>query len=124
MKLKIAPSQLDWWFWAITSVFITSALLGWVPGYYFVMALSVAQVLFFGLRTRSLRDFDTQVRIVYLALTLGGLLQAIRLPLFILLLPGTLLVVFFNRCTIAIALKRMPWNQGAVVQIHSRPSAR
>ena len=33
MGLKINVGDILWWFWAITLVFILTALLGWIPGY-------------------------------------------------------------------------------------------
>jgi len=117
MKFIIEPGKIDWWFWTITSVFILAALTGWVPGYYLVIATSALQVIYFTGRHKSLTAFDTQVRIVYLALTLLGLSQAIRFPFYILLLIGTLMVVFTGRCSIALALKYVPWNKQPLVKL-------
>lgn len=121
MKVKIEPGKIDWWFWSITSVFILAALLGWGPGYYLVMAISAFQVLYFTGRHKSLTAFDTQVRIAYFAFTLFGLIQGIRYPFYILLFAGTLMVVLFNRCGIAIALKYMPWNKQTLVKVLPKP---
>jgi hypothetical protein len=123
MKLIIEPGKIDWWFWTIISVLILTALLGWVPGYYLVMAVSALQVVYFTARHKSLTAFDTQVRIVYFALTLLGLSQTIRFPFYILLLPGTLMAVFFDRCSIALALKCMPWNKECLVKVQSKDTS-
>lgn len=117
MKFTIEPKKLEWWFWTVTFVFIITALLGWVPGYYLVMIISAIQILFFWSRLKSLMAFDTQVRIVYFALTLLGLIEAIRFPFYILLLLGTFMVVAFDRCGIALLLKKMPWNKHQLVGI-------
>lgn len=117
MKFTIEPKKLEWWFWTVTFVFIITALLGWVPGYYLVMIISAIQILFFWNRLKSLMAFDTQVRIVYFALTLLGLIEAIRFPFYILLLLGTFMVVAFDRCGIALLLKKMPWNKHQLVGI-------
>ena len=117
MKVVIEPKKIDWWFWTITLAFIIAALLGWSPGYYLVVLISVVQVLFFWIRCQKLLAFDTQVRIVYFAFTLLGLIKAIQFYFFILLFIGTLLVVAFNRCGIALLLKKMPWNKQIVVNI-------
>lgn len=119
MKIIIEPKKIDWWFWAITLVFIIAALFGWVPGYYFVMIISAIQVLFFWNRFKSFLAFETQVRTAYLAFTLLGLSEAIRYPVYFLLLLGTFMVVAFNRCGIALALKKMPWNKNQVVKIRN-----
>jgi len=111
MKLQIDLTKIDWWFWAITLIFIFSALLGWSSGYLVVMVISALQFIYFGVRLKSLIAFDTQVRIVYFAITLLGIIEVVRFPLFILLFVGTLMVVLFNRCGIALGLKYMPWNR-------------
>ena len=111
MKLKIELADPFWWFWVVTLVFIAAAVAGWTPGYYIVIALSAIQVIVFLARERSVMAFPTQIRIVYFALTLFGLWPAIRLPFYILMLLATAMVVFFGRCSIALVLKRMPWNR-------------
>jgi hypothetical protein len=118
MKVIIKPQKIDWWFWTIISIFILTALLEWVPGYYIVMVISALQVIYFTGRHKSLTAFDTQVRIAYFAFTLLGLSQTIRFPFYILLFIGTLMAVFFDRCGIALALKNMPWNKQPVIKIH------
>jgi hypothetical protein len=117
MKFIVEPKKLEWWFWTVTFIFIITALLGWLPGYYLVMIISAIQILFFWGRLKSLMAFDTQVRIVYFALTLLGLIETIRFPFYILLLLGTFMVVAFDRCGIALLLKKMPWNKHQIVGI-------
>lgn len=117
MQIKIGFRSLAWWFWAITLGFIAAALLGWGGGYLAVIWLSLVQVIYFGLTQKSFISFDTQVRVVYFAMTLIGLSPALRFPGYCLLLLGTLLVVFCDRCGIALLLKKMPWNKRPLVQI-------
>ena len=111
MELTINVKDVEWWFWAITLAFIILALISWVPGYYIVMALSGIQILYFTKKEGSLNAFPTQVRIAYFAITLFGLWVAIRFPLYVLILIGTIMVTFTGRCAIALALKVMPWNR-------------
>jgi hypothetical protein len=111
MKLRIEPYRIDWWFWAVTLVFIITALAGWTPGYFIVIGISAFQVAFIGAREKSITAFETQVRIVYFAFTLIGLSETIRFPFYIFLLLGTIMVVFFGRCSIALVLRCMPWNK-------------
>ena len=80
------------------------------------MIISAIQILFFWGRLKSLMAFDTQVRIVYFALTLLGLIETIRFPFYILLLLGTFMVVAFDRCSIALLLKKMPWNKRQIIE--------
>jgi hypothetical protein len=107
----------DWWFWAVTSAFILAALLGWGPGYNLVMLISAFQIIYFTARHKSLVAFDTQVRIVYFAFTLIGLIDAIRFPFYVLLFPATMMAVIFDRCGIALALKHMPWNKQSLIKV-------
>ena len=113
MPAAIKTNEVEWWFWAVTLVFILSAVVGWVPGYYIVIAISCIQMFYFAYR-EGLLSFPTQVRIVYFAFTLLGLWVAIRWPLFIVLLIGTIMVTFTGRCFIALVLKLMPWNKDLV----------
>ena len=117
MKFIIEYNKIDWWYWAVTLALIFSALLGWEPGYYLVMVISTIQVVYFWIRQNNLFDFDVQVRIVYLLFTLLGLYEPVRFPLYLILFLGTLMVVFFDRCGIALFLKLMPWNKETIVQI-------
>lgn len=117
MKLQFEPSKIDWWYWAITFIFIGAAVIGWNPAYYIVMLISAIQIIHFGGKFKSIIAFDTQVRILYFAFTLLGLVKTIRLPVYILLLAGTLMVVAFNRCGIALLIKKMPWNKHHTVKI-------
>ena len=111
MKFKVELNRIDWWLWAITLVFIVIAIAGWVPGYLIVIGISGFQVLYIGTREKSITAFETQIRIVYFALTLVGLSTTIRFPFYIFMLLGTIMVVFFGRCGIALVLRCMPWNK-------------
>ena len=113
MTLKIDVRSVEWWFWAVTLVFIVAALAGWTPGYGAVIAVSFVQTVFIAARTGSAVSFPSQVRIVYFAYTLLGLWEDGRFACYTLLAAGTVLVVFFDRCGIALVLRRMPWNKGA-----------
>jgi len=112
MKLKIDVKNIEWWFWTVTLVFIIAALSGWMPGYGAVIVVSLVQTVFIALRTGSAFSFPSQVRIVYFAYTLLGLWVAGRFICYVLLALGTVMVVFFDRCGIALVLKLMPWNKG------------
>ena len=123
MELAINTREIEWWFWAVTLAFIIFALVGWIPSYFIVMAISGIQILYFTQKEGSLIAFPTQVRICYFAFTLLGLWAAIRFPLYILLLIGTIMVTFTGRCFIALVLKVLPWNKnlapGASCEISS-----
>jgi hypothetical protein len=118
MELKMSPSDIRWWFWAVTLAFIVAAVSGWPTGYYVVIAISGLQVLFFLVQEKSLSAFPTQIRIVYFASTLFGFWPEVRIFIYVLLLVGTIMVTFFVRCAIALMLKRMPWNVGREVRLN------
>lgn len=118
MELKINATDIRWWFWAVTLVFIVAAAAGWNPGYYVVMCISAVQVIFFLTQEKSLAAFPVQIRVVYFAFTLFGFWPEVRLYIYILLLLGTFMVVLFERCSIALVLKYMPWNRGREVRLN------
>jgi len=113
MQFKIAPKDLRWWTWLATLLLIASALAGWKAGYFLTISLSLVHALFFIEETKSVTDFETQIRITYAALTLFGLIPGVRVVVFLALFAETFLVTYFDRCLIARALKQMPWNQGS-----------
>ena len=112
MQLKIDPNSLKWWIWVATLLVVAAALLGWTAGYYLAISISLVHALFFVEETKSVKDFETQLRLAYFAVTLLGLWPGARLVVFVLLLAETLLIAFFDRSFIARALQRMPWNRG------------
>ncbi|MEK6699264.1 MAG: hypothetical protein AABZ10_09510 [Nitrospirota bacterium] len=111
MKLKMDVTSIEWWFWTATLVIISAAVAGWTPGYLAVIIVSAVQVVFISLRTGSPVSFPSQVRIAYFAYTLLGLWEAGRVYCYALLIVGTAMVVFFDRCGIVLVLKLMPWNK-------------
>lgn len=118
MELKINAADIRWWFWAMTLVFIITALAGWSPGYFVVMGISAVQFLFYLAQEKSIVSFPVQIRLVYFGFTLFGLWPDVRLYIYILLLLGTIMVTFFGRCSISLVLKHMPWNQGREVRLN------
>jgi len=118
MKFIIDFKSIYWIFWFVTLAFIIAAIAGCSPCYYVVMAISFIQVLFFIIKEKSLVAFPTQIRITYFLITLFGLWQEVRLYVFILLLLGTIMVTFFERCSIAAMLKYMPWNKGREIRLN------
>jgi len=118
MELKTNTSDIRWWFWAVTLVFIVATVGGWPWAHFVVIAISALQVLFFLSQEKSLSAFPTQIRVVYFAFTLFGLWPPARLPIYVVLLLGTIMVTFFGRCAIALVLKQMPWNHAREVRLN------
>lgn len=111
MKLKTNVRDVGWLFAAILLACIAAALAGWEPGYLLVIVISGLQVVYFTWHERSLVTIPAQVRIVYFAFTLLGLWAPARFPVYVFLLFGTFMVVFFDRCSIEFVLRMMPWNR-------------
>ncbi len=123
MRLEIHAAKAEWWLWAITLVLICAALAGWSPGYRAVMAVSALQVVWFAVATGSVVSFPSQVRLVYLAVTLLALWAPARAWVFAALALGTFMVTAFDRCAIALALARMPWNRSVAPACELPPRA-
>ncbi len=117
MKLKLELLNPFWWLWTITLVFIVSALAGWSLGYTIVITISAVQVVLFLAREKQIMAFPVQIRVVYFIWALTGLWVAGRFIFYVLLLLGTIMVVFFGRCSITLMLKRMPWNRARVARL-------
>ena len=118
MELKMYPKDLRWWFWLITLVFIITAVAGWSPGYYIVIGTSAVQVFYFLIQERSLITLPSQIRLVYFLYTLLGLWNEGRFIAYLILLFGTVMVVFWGRCSIALFLQHMPWNKEGEIKLN------
>ncbi len=121
MQLQIHLNKVEWWFWAVTLALIFAAIAGWSPGYGAVMLVSAIQVVWFARATGSLASFPSQVRLVYLAVTLLALWTPGRFWVFLALAVGTTMVTLFDRCVIALALAAMPWNKEAAPRCELPP---
>ena len=74
-----------------------------------MIAISAVQFVHF-LFKDGFASLTTQIPLVYGAFTVLALLDPSRL-LFGVMLIGTIMVTFFDRCTIAKVLLLMPWNR-------------
>lgn len=121
MKFRIEPNTLDWWYWAITLLCMITGLAAAYQageqaarlslyGFYGVIAISWVQVVHFFARTGAV-SFPSQVRFVYALFVTIALFDPTYL-FYWMLLVGTVMVTFFNRCIIARVLVLMPWNKG------------
>jgi hypothetical protein len=117
VQLKIAPKDFRWWFWLATLLVVAAALAGWKAGYFLAISLSLVHALFFIEETKGVTDFETQIRVGFFAVTLLGLVPFVRVAVFLALLAETFMITFFDRCFIARALRRMPWNRDRTPQL-------
>ena len=113
MKLDLNYRETDWWFWAVIALGIWVGVLGVPWGYPAALAVSVLNLLYYIARDGSIASFEVQIREVWLFFVAVAYFVAGMGWLFYLLAFGMVMVVFFNHCTIALVLSKMPWNQGA-----------
>lgn len=116
MQFKTDPSNLGWWFWLVTMLVLFLALTGWTAAYYLAISLSLVHVLFFLEESKNVRDFETQLRLIFFVLTLFGIVPGVRVFVFVLLLAETILIAFFGQSYLARGLKRMRWNQRHAIE--------
>ena len=116
MQFKIEPSNLGWWFWLATIFVILLALTGWTAAFYLAISLSLVHALFFLEESKNVRDFETQLRLIFFVLTLFGIVPGVRAVVFLILLAETVLITFFGQSYLARGLKRMPWNQEHAIE--------
>lgn len=110
MKFKINLQSIEWWYWFITLIAMIAGLLGSILGFYVVIIVSIVQFIHFAIKS-GLTAFPTQVRFVYGLFSILALFDPTRI-FYLLLLVGTVMVTFFDRCIIARGLILMPWNKG------------
>ena len=99
----------DWWWWAVSLVMLVVGLAGWPTALFLLVLWSAIHAVVFIVRDH-MSSLSTQVRVVYFLLTFAGITDPTRI-VFFLLLVGTFMVVVFDRCVIAVVLRRMPWNR-------------
>jgi hypothetical protein len=97
-------------YWLATAILLNLGLVGWPLGVAAAIGLTVAQLLHFAWRERSLRTLTLQVRALYLALLLLGLWPPLA-ALHLLLAIGVWANVLFDYCAAARMLSLMPWNR-------------
>ncbi|MFP3874595.1 MAG: hypothetical protein ACLFQT_10350 [Thiohalophilus sp.] len=101
---------LSWWYWLVTAGFLSAGVLGWVPGFYVAIGITVFQLIHFLLRERRLAAFPVQVRLGYLLLLLIALPAPLQLIYWIPTI-GTWAQILFGYCTMARLVSLLPWNR-------------
>lgn len=102
--------HISWWYWLATVPLLIAGLSGRNEAFYYAMALTVVQWIYFALRDRSLVSFPVQVRMGYLGLLLLGQWDPFHFIYYIQLI-GTSAMVLFGYCPLARMLSLMPWNR-------------
>ena len=98
-----------WWWWAASLALLIVGLAGLRSALPLFVLLSALHAVIFILRER-MSSLSAQVRVVYFLAALAGVIDPTRIVL-LLLLVGTCMVVLFDRCAIAVVLRKMPWNR-------------
>ena len=107
----ISHNAIRWSYWTAISALLVAGLAGPFDAFYWAAAVSVAQLVHYALRERSLTAFSVQVRLVYAAVLLTDILWApMRLHLWWMAF-FTLLVVLFDWCLLSRIMVLMPWNR-------------
>jgi hypothetical protein len=104
---------VTWWYWFLAFGAMVVGFSGRMEGYYVVLAISTVAA-FHCVIADGLTALQTQVRLVYLTLAGIALLDPTHIVWSVVLL-GTVMVTFFDRCVIARVLRRMPWNRNETV---------
>ena len=100
---------MDWWFWAVSLALLAMGLLGLRPGLLLFVLFSAIHTVVFILRD-GVSSVSAQVRLIYFVIAAVGLADPTRI-LLLLLLIGTFMAVAFDRCFIAVMVRKLPWNR-------------
>jgi len=102
--------QRGWWYWLLTACLLTVGVAGDPLGFELAIGLTVAHLVDFIVRERSLTAFTVQVRLtvlLYLLLSYPAPLQF----LFWVPVVGIWARALFGYCIMARTLSLMPWNR-------------
>lgn len=102
--------SVAWWYWLVTVCLLTAGVAGWPVGFQLAIGLTVAQLIHFAIRERSLTAFTVQVRVGYLLLLLLAQAESLQ---WIYWIPtiGTWVRVLCGYCTMARTVSLLPWNR-------------
>jgi hypothetical protein len=110
-------SEISWWYWLVTGVFLAGALSGCPLGFAPAIGLTVLQTLHYLMKEGTVKAFPVQVRIGYLAWMLAGLWGALGFLLWIQLF-GTTAAVLIDYCPMARMVSLLPWNRRAPLTLN------
>ncbi len=99
-----------WWAWLAIDVLLLGGLAGSGTSRLAALMLVVAQTVIYLARTRSLLDFPTQVRVVYLVWMVASFVPHLT-PMFWIQATGTTALVVFGYCPLARSLLFLPINR-------------
>jgi hypothetical protein len=97
-------------YWQLTALLLAASFAGWAPGLPLVLLLNLGQALHFIARRRSLRAFDVQVRLAYLAVLILGSIGRLS-PILVIQFIGVNALLVADYCPLARMLVLLPWNR-------------
>ena len=102
--------DLGWWYWFLTVTLLGAGLFGWPLGVLLAIALGLIQTGHVLWITGNVTAFAVQIRVVYVAMLIGGLWGPMKW-LHWMQLIGTTARVAAGYCFLARSLSLAPWNR-------------
>jgi hypothetical protein len=97
-------------YWQLTALLLAARFAGWNSGLPLVLLLNLGQSLHFIAWRRSLRAFDVQVRLAYLAMLIVGSIGRLW-PILLIQFLGVNALLVADYCPLARMLVLLPWNR-------------
>lgn len=118
--LMVDFRDIGWWYWLVTGLLLTVAIVGAPIGFDLAIglaiALSIIQIVHYYLREGHLAAFPVQLRIAVLLLLLLAKLDPTGLVVWV-PLTGAVARVFFGYCMMARMISLLPWNRGVPLSV-------
>jgi hypothetical protein len=112
--------DIGWWYWLVTGVLLTVAIVGVPIGFdlaiSLAIALSVIQIVHYYLREGLLTAFPVQLRIAVFLLLLLTKFDPSGLVVWV-PLTGAAARVLFGYCMMARIISLLPWNRGGAFSV-------
>jgi len=103
-------TQRGWWYWLLTACLLTGGVAGYPFGFELAIGLTVAHMIDYIVRERSLTAFTVQVRLSVLLYLLLSYPEPLQFLIWVAVV-GTWARALFGYCLMARTLSLMPWNR-------------
>lgn len=100
----------SWWFWLITTIFLSFGVLGAPVFFKLAIFLTIVQTIYFSLKLQSVTSFPIQVRVCYLGLLVISQPQIFQWLYWVPTI-GTWAQVLVGYCLMARIVSMFPWNR-------------
>lgn len=101
---------VSWWYFLATVCSLTAGMAGYPPAFFAAIGITVAQLVHFAIRDRSVTSFSMQVRWGLLAFLFLGQVERLHWLNWIPTV-GIWVQCLFGYCTMARIMSVMPWNK-------------